>query len=89
MEMLAPTFALILVWLFLIPGIVLAWLRKQYAGGVLMIAAGLLAILGPIMTAEACLPVHMFFIVTLPLAVSGTLFLLSWKEVRKHLAQPT
>jgi len=89
MAILGPAFALIFAWLFLIPGIVIAWRGNERAGGILIIVAGLLAMLGAGDSGRYyCLPVHIFFIVTLPLLVAGTLFLLSWREARKHLSQP-
>jgi len=60
------------------------WILLCIVGGILMIIAGFLALQGMFVDLGGCSPVHLFFLVTLPLLVAGTLFLLSRREARKH-----
>jgi len=74
----------LILWL----SIVIAW-KRELVGGILLIVAGLLVIIGyPVGAAGRIDPVGIVLVVVimgLPPVVAGLLFLLSWREERRRL----
>ena len=73
----------LILWL----SIVIAW-KRELVGGILLIVAGLLVIIGyPVGAAGRIDPVGIVLVVVimgLPPVVAGLLFLLSWREERRR-----